>query len=146
LAHFVAALRPRPDTERQAPILAMAGDLVGALDPVVMRKYLGDAIHYRNRRIVRMQRQPHVRLLGNRENSLDEVGIVGPDVVRRILALEAGLFNLGVKLIAIELPDLVAARRFDDAGGVRVARVEIDLAAVDSEAAEVAEEGLELFD
>ena len=108
LAHLVAALRPGADAQRQPPIFAAAGDLVlGAFDRIVMDEKLGHAVHHGDRRIVRMQRQPHVCLLGHRQHRLDEVFVVGPHVVGRVDPLEALLLHLFVKIVDAEFADAV---------------------------------------
>src|SRR5438093_7523521 len=110
LAHLVSALRPGADAKGQSPVLAAAHKLIGPFDAVIVGEDFGYTVHHRDRWIVGMQCQPNIGLLGNREDRLDEIGIVGPDIVGRVLALETLLFDLALEVVQAELPDLVPAR------------------------------------
>src|SRR2546429_7448394 len=81
LAHLVAAFRPCAYTERQAPVFTSAGDLIGAADPVIVGEDLGDAVHHGHGRIVGMEGETHVRLLRYRQHRLNEISVIGPDII-----------------------------------------------------------------
>jgi hypothetical protein len=50
-----------------------------------------------------------------------------------------------VEVLHVVLANAVAARRDDFLGGVRIARMEIDLGAEDAELPDITDEGLEFF-
>src|SRR6516165_5601754 len=75
LAHPVPALRPSAHAERQSPIRAAARNLLGAAVAIVMGEQLGDSVHLRDRRVIRMEGQLYTCLLSHRENRLHEIAI-----------------------------------------------------------------------
>src|SRR5687768_13494884 len=98
LPHLVAAFGPGPYTEGQAPMFAISCDLLGATVTIVMGKDFGDAVHLCQRRIIRMEGKLHIGFLGHRQNSFYEVGVIGPDVVGGILAVEELLLHFCAKI------------------------------------------------
>src|ERR1035437_4955045 len=66
-ANAVSTLRPRTDAEREPPVPAVAGDLLGAVVPIVVSEKFGHAVHLGNRRIVGKECEVHARLLGHRD-------------------------------------------------------------------------------
>src|ERR1051326_1924786 len=109
LAHLAAALRPCSDAERETPVAAAGRDLLGPVIAVVMGEDLGNTIHLREWRGVRMQRQLHTGFLRDRQHSLHKVGVVGPYVVGRVLALETLFLDFVAKVIEVELASRIAA-------------------------------------
>src|SRR5262249_9537319 len=93
-----------------------------------------------------MQSQAHIGLLGDRQNRLDEVAVIGPHVVGRIGALEALLLDLRVEVVHAELARAVTAWRLDHLRRIGVAWMKVDLTAENPGAAEIAQKCLKLFD
>src|SRR5262249_3220544 len=102
-AHLVAAFRPGADAEGKSPVLTASNQFVGAPDAVVVRKYFGDAVHHRDRRVIRMERQPHIGFLSDRQDRFNKVRVVGPDILGSGLPMEALLFRLTAKVVDAEL-------------------------------------------
>src|ERR1035437_5194387 len=93
-----------------------------------------------------MQGEAHARLFGNRENRLDEIGVVGPDVVGRILAVESRFLDFLPEVVDAKLANLVASLGLDHARGIRVRGVKGDFGGENTGAPQVVEERLESFD
>ena len=145
LAHAVATFRPRTHAEREPPVPAVAGDLLGTVVPVVVSEKFGHAVHLGNRRIVGKECEFHARLLGHRQHRLHEIRVVSPDLVRRILPLELLLFHAIPEIVQVEFPRRVSApphrvRR------VCVGRVEIVRRDRDPETPHIAQELCVRFD
>src|SRR5262249_61135407 len=97
------------------------------------------------RRVAGGPAQPAVPLLRRRQPRLDEVGVGVPDLVRRVLALEAPFLDALAKGVEVELARPVAAA-LDRRGGVGVGGVEVVVGHRDAELAQVAQERLVLLD
>ena len=151
LTHLVAALRPRAHAERQAPVgtalaLDRLGDLLRAAVAVVVHQHLRHAVHHGQRRVVGMERQLDARLFGDRQDGLHEVGVIGPNVVSRILTLELLLLDLIAKIGQPKLTSPVAACGRDVSRRVCVGRMEVVARHADPELAQIAQKRVVGFD
>ena len=80
-------------------MLTVADDLGRPLVSRVVSEELGHAVHLCQRRIVRMQRQSDVGLLGDGQHGFEEVRVIGPNLFSRILAVGSLLFDLFTEIV-----------------------------------------------
>src|SRR5260370_367201 len=102
-------------------------NLFRAFVAVIVNEHFGDTVHHSQRRIVGMEREPHVSLLGDWQDSLDEVSVSGPYVVGRINTIEGLLFHLAPEIVELEFTGFVTALGHDFVGGVSVRGMPVDV-------------------
>ena len=91
---------------------------------IVIGEDLRHAVHLGERRIIGVQRQLYPGFRGHGEYGFHEIGVIRPDVLGRVLALERLLLDLGSEIVQVELARRVAPV-LHVAGGVRVGGVEV---------------------
>ena len=144
-AHPVAALQPRTGAESESPMRAAVGNLLGFAIALVVGEQLGDAVHFRDWRIVRVEGEHDAGRARRRQHGLHEVAVAGPDLVGRILAVEARLLNAAAEVIESKLAGAVATPDHS-VGGVGVGRMEVIGGHRNAKRSQVAEEAAVRFD